>query len=128
MTDKAEVLKIKPSDAGHDLKKSVRLDSGHQVLVHSENNEERIEITEPEGDVVVTVRMTDQGPVVSVSGAHLELKSTETISLEARKIKLKAEEEAVVESNGSLNLDASDKMDVHSDDDIRVNGKMIYLN
>ena len=128
MKDKAEVLKIKPSDAGHVKQKSVQLDSGRRVLVHSENNEERIEIIEPDGDVVVTVRMTDEGPVVSVTGAHLELKSTETISLKAKKIKLQAEEEAVVESKGSLSLDASKKMDMHSDDDIRVNGKMIYLN
>ena len=128
MTDKAEVLKIKPSDAGHVQKKSVRLDSGLRVLVHSENNEELIEITEPEGGVVVTVRMTDEGPVVSVIGAHLELKSTETISLEAKKIKLQAEEEALVQSKGRLNLDASKKVDVRSDGDIRVNGKMIYLN
>ena len=128
MTDKAEVLKMKPSDAGQVQKKRVQLDSGRQVLVRSENNEELIEITEPEGEVIVKVRMTDEGPVVSVTGAHLELKSTETISLKAKKIKLQAEEEAVVESKGSLSLDASKKMDVHSDDDIRVNGKMIYLN
>jgi len=128
MTDKAEVLKMKPSDAGQVQKKRVQLDSGRQVLVRSENNEEVIEITEPEGEVIVKVRMTDEGPVVSVTGAHLELKSTETISLKAKKIKLQAEEEAVVESKGSLSLDASKKMDMHSDDDIRVNGKMIYLN
>jgi len=59
---------------------------------YSSEKEELIEITAPEGEIIMKVRMTDDGPVISVSGAHLELKSTETIALEAKKIKIKAEE------------------------------------
>ncbi len=66
--------------------------------------------------------------MVTIRGAHLELKSTETLALEAKRVKIKAEEAAVVKSEGSLEIDSSKKMDIHSEDDIRVVGKMIYLN
>jgi hypothetical protein len=104
------------------------LDSGRQIIVDPSEKEEVIQIVEAKGEIAMSVRMTDAGPVVTVRGAHLELKSTETITLEARKIKIRAKEEAVVESKGSLAIDSAKKMDIHSDDEIRVDGKMIHLN
>jgi len=65
---------------------------------YSSEKEELIEITAPEGEIIMKVRMTDDGPVISVSGAHLELKSTETIALEAKKIKIKIKAEEKVAS------------------------------
>ena len=78
--------------------------------------------------MVMAVRLTDKGPIVSVQGARLELKSTETIALEAKKIRIKAQEEASIESEGKLKIESSKNMDVNSEDDIRVVGKMIHLN
>ena len=128
MSEKAKIINFRPSNVECDKKKSVELDSGCQILVCSRENEDVIAIAEPQGEVVVKVRMTDGGPVISVRGAHLELKSTETIALKAKKIKIQAEEEAVVQSKGRLELDASNKMGIRSVDDIHVAGKMIYLN
>ena len=128
MNDKAKIINLNTLERGSDKKKSLQLNSGRQVLVHSNEKEELIEITEPEGEVIMKVRMTDDGPVVSVLGARLELKSTETIALEANKIKIQAKEEAVLESKGSLKVDATKKIGIHSDDDIKVVGNMIYLN
>jgi uncharacterized protein (DUF2345 family) len=127
MSKKAEIIKLKPSDAEHS-KMRMQLESGRQVMVHSSEKDELIEISESDGEIIMKVRMTDDGPVISVHGAHLELKSTETIALKAKKIKIKAEEEAVVESKGSLEIKSSKKIGIQSGDDIRVAGKMIYLN
>ncbi len=128
MSKKAEVINLKQSVTGQPKKRQIQLDSGRQVLVHSGEKEELVEIVEPGGEVVMKVRLTDAGPVIVVHGAHLELRSTETIALQAKKVTIKAEEEAVVESKGSLQINSSKKMDIHSADDIRVVGKMIYLN
>ena len=128
MYEKAEVINLEPSPAGQYKKKRIQLESGRQVLVHSYKKEELIEIVEPEGEVVMRVRLTDAGPVISFQGAHIELKSTETLSLESKKVIIKAEEEAVIESKGSLKIDSSNKLDIHSDSHIRITGKMIYLN
>ena len=128
MSKKAEVINLERSEEEKSTKKSLQLDSGRQVLVHSDEKGELLEILERGGKAVVTVRLTDEGPVVTVQGAHLELKSTETLALEAKEIKIKAQENASIESKGSLKIDSSDKMDIHSHDDIRVVGKIIHLN
>ncbi|MBC2694932.1 MAG: hypothetical protein HF982_06600 [Desulfobacteraceae bacterium] len=128
MSEKAEIIKLKPSDVEHVEKIRMQLDSGRQVMVHSSEKDELIEIAETDGEIIMKVRMTDNGPVISVCGAHLELKSTETIALEAKKIKIKAKEKVVVESNGGLEIDSSKKMAIHSNNDICVAGKIIHLN
>jgi phage repressor protein C with HTH and peptisase S24 domain len=128
MYEKAEVINLEPSPAGQCKKKRIQLESGRQILVHSHNKEELLEIVEPEGEVVMRVQLTDAGPVISIQGAHIKLRATETLSLESKKVKIKAEEEAVIESKGSLEIVSSNKLDIHSDSDIRIIGKMIYLN
>ena len=128
MSEKAEILKLQTSENECEDKKIVRLDSGRQVLVRSDQEAEYIEITEPNGEFTLKVRMTDDGPVVSVHGARLELKSSETIALEAKKIAIRAEEEAVFESKGSLDMDAKKKMNIQCDDDVKLVGKIIHLN
>ena len=128
MSKKAEVINLERSDGKKVSEKELKLDSGRQVLVRSDGKEELLHIVEREGEVVMTVRMTDDGPIISVQGAHLELKSSETLALEAKKIEIKAEEEAVVKSKGKIEIGSSKKMDINSEDDIRVVGKMIHLN
>lgn len=128
MSKKAEVISLEPSEAKKSEQRNLQLDSGRQVLVHSDEEGELLEILEQGGKAVITVRLTDGGPIVTVQGAHLELKSTETLALEAKEVKIKAQKNASVESKGSLKIDSSDTMDIHSQDDIRVVGKIIHLN
>jgi len=128
MPEKAEVINLKKTGDEQSKKRQMRLDSGRHVRVHMEEKEEILEIVEPEGKVVLKVRLTDTGPIITVQGARLDLKSTESLTFEAKKIKIKAEEQVVVESKGSLKIDSSEKMNIHSDQDIRVVGKMIHLN
>lgn len=128
MPQKAEVIKIKRSAAEQDAKKQIELGSGRRILIRSDENEEYLEIVEAKGETMMSVRLTETGPVVTIKGAHLELKATETLSLDANTIKIKARKEAAVESKGDLKIDATQKMDIHSEDDIRVVGKMIHLN
>lgn len=128
MSEKAVAINLKPAEAGGAKKTRMQLDSGRYVRVYADEKEEILEIVEPEGEVVIKVRLTEAGPVISVQGARLELKSTETLTLDAKKVQIKAQEQVVIESKGDLEIDASKKMDIHSDQDIRVVGKMIHLN
>jgi hypothetical protein len=128
MSKKAEVINLERSEEEKSTKKSLQLDSGRQVLVHTDEKEEILEIVERGGEVVMALRLTDEGPIVSVQGARLELKSTKTITLEGKKVKIKAQEEASIESEGKLKIESSKNMDLTSENDIRVIGKMIHLN
>ena len=128
MPEKTKVISLEPSASRQRKTQQMQLDSGRQVVVHSSENEELLEIVETEGEVILKVRLTDAGPVISIQGTYLELKSTETITLESKKVKIKAEEEVGIESKGSLEIDSSKRIGIHSDDEIRVVGKMIHLN
>lgn len=128
MSKKAEVINLERSEEEKYTKKSLQLDSGRQILVHTDEKGEILEIVERGGQLLITVRLTDRGPIFSVQAAHLELKSTETISLDAKKVRIKAQEKASIESEGTLKIESSKDMDVTSEDDIRVVGKMIHLN
>ena len=128
MPENTKVISLEPSASRQCKTQQMQLDSGRQVVIHSNENEEILQIVEPEGEVILKMRLTDAGPVISVQGTHLELKSTETLTLESKKVKIRAEEEVRVESKGSLEIDSSKEMGIHSDDKIRVVGKMIHLN
>ena len=128
MSEKAEVITLEQAEVLQGRTIQMQLDSGRQILVHSHEKEEILEIVEPEGEVVMKVRLTDDGPVITVHGASLELKSSEILTLEAKKVIIKAKEEVVVESKGSLEIDSSKKMGLRSDEEIRIVGKMIHLN
>ena len=127
MNKKAEIFDFETSTQEGNKEKRVQLDSGRRIHVQCDGQEEIIEIAESNGDILMKVRMTDEGPVISAQGARLELKSSETIALEAKKIRIQAQEEAIVESKGGLDLSASKKMDLHADDDIRIVGEIASI-
>jgi hypothetical protein len=127
MSKEAKIVNLEQPDS-HCKIKQLQLDSRRRLLVHSTAEEEVLEIVESKGEAVMTIRLTEAGPVVTVRGAHLEMKATQTLTLEARKVKINAREEAAVESKGPIRIDSSKKLDIRSDDDICVVGKMIHLN
>jgi hypothetical protein len=127
MSKKADVISLERSEGQKATGKKLQLDSGRHILIRSKEHEELLEIVE-QGEVVVTVRLTDEGPVVTVQGAHLEVKSAEALTFEAKEVKIKGQEKVSIESMGSLKIDSSEKMTIHSKDDIRVTGKIIHLN
>lgn len=127
MSKKADVINLERPEGQKSPGKKLQLDSGRHILIRSKEKEELLEIVE-QGEVVVTVRLTDEGPVVTVQGAHLELKSSESLTFEAKEVKIKGQEKVSIESMGNLKIDSSKKMGIHSKDDIRVTGKIIHLN
>ncbi len=128
MSKKANVVKLKSAKVSEGREDRLQLESGREIVARSDREEDLIQIVEPKGEVTLTVRMTDAGPVITVEGAHLSIKATETVTLDAKKIRIHAKEEAVLKSEGRLQLDSAEKMDIRSDDDVRVEGKIIHLN
>jgi hypothetical protein len=128
MTIKPKVLDFRPSEAAEDTQKQMQLASGRRIVVEASGKDDLIEILDPGGTLNVAVRLTEEGPVISVRGTRLELKAVETMTLEAKRIHIAAEEETIVKSHGKMDLDSSREMSIQSDDDIRVSGKIIHLN
>ncbi len=131
MTGKAHLVDVKettPVDNKKETPQTLRLVSGREIKVSARENEDLLEIFESEGEMVLKVRLTESGPVMALEGCRLSLNSSEAISLKAPTIEIAAEEKALIESKGELKIDSVKEMGIHSDDDIRVVGKIIHLN
>ena len=104
------------------------LNSGRQIVAHSKGDEELLEIREADDQIVLEVRLTQSGPVISIKGASLELSAMEEISLDARKINIHSESETRISSQGGLEIDTRENVDIKSKEDIKLESKVIHLN
>lgn len=112
--------KIAQVESTLDQQQTLQLNSGRWVTVQEGANEDVVEIHEANHQLVLKIRLTEDGPVMVVEGARLELK--------ARQVKIKAEEEITMESGKTMQFNAKEQVTIHSDADIKATGKIIYLN
>lgn len=104
------------------------LESGREIQVSHGGNEDILEVIEPTGKVSLKVRLTENGPIMLLEGVKLEIKGSNSVSIESKEIAIKAENKATLESNGTLDIQSEDEMNVKSTDEVKVRGKMIHLN
>ena len=104
------------------------LSNGGTLRLLTGESGEEISILNPDGEVELRVVITPEGPVLQLTGARIELKATETISMECEKLELNASKEASLKSEGGLDITSNEEMRIKSDEDIRVNGRIIHLN
>src|SRR5450432_313151 len=69
--------------------------------------------------VEVRIELTDAGPVLRMDAVKLELKAEQSIELESPKVAIRATE---------VKIESEDTVEVDAKGEVRVAGKMIYLN
>ncbi|MGE4298165.1 MAG: hypothetical protein AB7E47_09065 [Desulfovibrionaceae bacterium] len=122
MAGKAAVIPIE-GDA-----RELELTSGRALRVRAHGADETLEIVEASGTVSLTVRLTPEGPVIVAQGARLEVRAAESIDLAAKNVSITADESLAMTSKGTLSTSSDKAMRVHSEDEVRVTGRMIHLN
>ncbi len=103
------------------------LPSGRSVVIRVTGAAEELEVRSPGGAVEVRITLTDQGPVVRLSGARLELEAADNIALHCRRLEVNTTESTHLHSAGSLQL-SGQEMRVQTTGDIHMNGDVIRLN
>lgn len=78
------------------------LTSGRSIAVTEGRSEDRIDIRSTRGEVVLSVRVTDEGPVLSLSGVSLEIAASKKLALACETLEIKAAVDASIEVGGSL--------------------------
>ena len=104
------------------------LSDGRTLIIRDADGGEEIELHSPDGEVELTISITAEGPVVKVTGARLELASTDTVSVRARVLDLVASEQARVHADGELTLTSGLDTRMVAEGEVHVLGKMIWLN
>jgi hypothetical protein len=103
------------------------LPSGRSVLIKVKDGREELEVRSPQGEVEVRITLSDSGPVVNLRAARLELESADTLSLTCRRLEVNTIEATKLQSSGTVQI-TGQEMQVQTQDDIHLNGKIIRLN
>lgn len=98
--------------------REVYLRDGRKVVVR-EGAEPLVEVRSESGMVEVRIKLTEQGPVLQMESARLSLKAAESLEIESARVEIKG---------GTVKVHADEDLDIDATNDVRVIGKMIYLN
>ncbi|MFO0840788.1 MAG: hypothetical protein U0797_00090 [Gemmataceae bacterium] len=86
------------------------LPSGRSVILRVGDSEE-LQVRSPDGEVELTVVLTEAGPVVRLRAARLEMETAESVDVRCKNFNVRA-----------------DEVRVKTDGDIHLNGAVIRLN
>lgn len=92
--------------------REVYLREGRKLVVSEQAGDQLVEIRNAAGMLEVRIRLTEQGPVLQMDAARLELKASEAVEIESQRVAVKA----------------SETIDVTAAGDVVVIGKTIHLN
>ena len=104
------------------------LQHGRQVAVTRSGSEDIVEIRASSGALELRIRVTEEGPVLSLEGVKVELRAAESVAVECKTFKVDAAEGVELATEGELRMSSDKEMSVESTSDIRINGKTIWLN
>lgn len=103
------------------------LPSGRRVVLRFDEGQEDLEVRSAQGDLEVTITLTEAGPVVKLKGARLELESPEDVSLHCRNLEVKTSETLKLHSEGDAEL-AGRETAVLAAGDLQLQGNRLFLN
>lgn len=101
------------------------LKDGRTLTVHDDDT---VEIRSAGGMLEVRIQLTEQGPVLAMESARLSLKAAESVEIESKRVEIKATETVSVASQGNVLVTSQGETKIDAEDDVRVEGKVIWLN
>ncbi len=112
------------------------LSSGRSVAVVEGDGEDRIDIRGVGGELLLRVRMTPEGPVLSISGVSLEIGATKDLSLRAETVSVRASKDLSLEAGEHHRVKARDvdiqanpgAVNIKANDDVDIVGERVRLN
>jgi hypothetical protein len=113
-------------DAGEG--RQVYLRDGRTLTVASEGSDELVEIRASSGMLELRIKLTEDGPVLQMESVRMALRATESLDLEAKHVNVKATEAIAIASAGKIEVTSEADTKIEAKGEVRVNGKMIWLN
>lgn len=95
------------------------LRDGRKLVVSEQGGESLVEVRGASGMLEVRIRLTEAGPVLQMESARLQLKATEAVEIEGQRVEIKG---------GAVKVSAEEELELDAEGDVRVTGKMIFLN
>ena len=108
-------------------RRELYLRDGRTLVISEQGGEQLVEVRSESGQLEVRIQLTEEGPVLRMDAVRMQLKATESVSIEAKQLTLTGTETVAVEA-GQLTLHSTQDTVITADGEVRVVGTMIYLN
>lgn len=118
------------------------MDNGYEVLVAPQSNQ--LFVSDPSGVISLQITMTDQGPLLQMKSAILDIEAEQKLSLSAEEVEVHAKKQLNIQSDGEMTETISGErsstaeayahtarlgdFQVKANDDIKLNGERVKLN
>lgn len=108
-----------------ELREEQPLPSGRSVVLRVGEAPEELEIRSPRGELEVRITLTDEGPVVQLRGARVEVEAADTLAVSCRRFDLRTTETAHLSSAGDIEITGRE-MRVLTEGDVHMTGDIIH--
>lgn len=88
--------------SGSDEPTVIALRSGHAVEVVERGSEGRLSIRGAGGEILLAITITKEGPLLSLSGASIEIKAEKRLALSCETLAIEATQDASIAVGGAL--------------------------
>ena len=110
------------------VEQQLELEGGRSLAVVSEGPSQVVEIRASSGQVELRIKVTEDGPVLQLDGVKLSVNAVDSIDMQCKTFSVAADESVAIASKGTMNVSSEDEMTVNSTADLRLRGRIIYLN
>jgi len=107
--------------------REVFLRDGRKLVVSEVGNDQLVEIRNESGMLELRIKLTAEGPVLQMESLRLQLKATEAVEIESQRVEIRGTERVDV-TGGQIKVSGEEDVNVDAKGEVRVVGKMIYLN
>ena len=115
------------SKSNHHMENLIQqLPSGHRVECRI--GEETIHVFDPNEKLQVSITLTKNGPLVQLEGAKIQMKSASDIDVHCDNLRVHTNEDLHLNAGGELTIESTEELHINCEMDIRMMGKVIWLN
>jgi phage gp45-like len=119
-SESEEELELDEATEESSDRREIYLREGRTLSVEQTGGDELVEIRSSSGQVELRIKLTEEGPVLQMESVRLQLKASESVEIESKRVEVRATEAVTLSSDNEIKVEA--------EGEVRVNGKMIYLN
>jgi hypothetical protein len=113
-----------PAGAG----RALSLPSGRSIRLVADGSREELEVRSPDGAMELRISLTKDGPVLSLSGARLEINSSDAVSVNCRAFEVHAEQSVRLSTAGDVAIAASGAMRARTGGQMHLDGELVNIN
>ena len=107
--------------------REVYLKDGRKLLLSEQGGDQLVEIRNESGLVEVRIKLTEEGPVLQMEAVRMQLKAAEQVEIKSARVEINGTEQVSV-TGGKIEVEGEEDVTVDAKGEVRVTGKMIYLN